>query len=209
MPNVPVFNMQGETVGELALADSVFAVAVNVPLLHQAVVGYLANARQGTVGVKTRGEVSGGGRKPWRQKHTGKARQGSIRAPHWRHGGVVFGPRARDYRHHLSLKTRRGALRSALSARLAEGRLRVLDRLAFERPRTKDMEAVLGRLALGDRRALVVTSGADRNVYLSGRNLDGLRVTPALNLNALDVLRARCLVLTQDAVAAIEEVLTR
>jgi large subunit ribosomal protein L4 len=199
--------MQGDTVGEAHLSDAVFAAPVNVALMHQVVTGYLANARQGTVGVRTRGMVSGGGRKIWRQKHTGKARQGSIRAPHWKGGGVVFGPRARDYRQRLSVKARRGALRSALSARLAEGGLRVLDRLAFEHPRTKDMVQVLDRLTLADRRTLVVTAASEPNVYLSGRNLPGVEVTPAPNLNALAVLRSRSLILTQDAVAAIEGVL--
>jgi large subunit ribosomal protein L4 len=209
VPTVPVYNMQGETVGEIHLADAVFGAPINVPLMHQVVTGYLANARQGTVGVRTRGQVSGGGRKAWRQKHTGKARQGSTRAPHWKGGGVVFGPRARDYRQRISIKARRGALRSALSARTGEGCIRVLDRLAFERPRTREMAAVLDRLQLGDNRALVVTAAADGNVYLSGRNLEGVRITPAANLNALAVLRARSVVLTQDAVAAIEEVLQR
>ncbi len=209
MPNVPVYNMQGETVGEIALSDAVFAAPVNVALLHQVAVGYLANARQGTVGVKTRSTVSGGGRKPWRQKGTGRARQGSTRAPHWKGGAVVFGPQARDYRQALSVKARRGALRSALSARLAEGRLRVLDRLEFERPRTKEFGEVLQRLDLQDRRALVVTGVPDRTVYLSGRNIEGVSVAPAIDLNALAVLRARSVILTRDAVAAVEGVLGR
>ncbi len=207
MPNVPVYNMQGETVGEIALSDAVFAAAVNLPLLHQVTVAYLANRRQGTVGVKTRGLVSGGGRKPWRQKHTGKARQGSIRAPHWKGGGVVFGPRARDYRQALSKSARHGALCSALSARLAEGGLRVVDQLQFAEPKTKELAAVLGRLSLPDTRTLVVTGGVDRNVYLSGRNIEDVAVTPADGLNALQVMRSRSLVLTRQAVAAIEGVL--
>ena len=209
VPNVSVYNMQGESVGEIALSDAVFAAPINVALMHQVTVGFLANARQGTVGVKSRGLVSGGGRKPWRQKGTGRARQGSVRAPHWKGGGVVFGPQARDYRQALSVKARRGALRGALSARLAEGRLRVLDRLEFERPRTKELAAVLGRLDLGDTRALVVTGAPDRTVYLSGRNIEDVAVTPALGLNALAVLRARCVVLTRDAVATVEGVLGR
>lgn len=207
MPNVPVYNTQGETVGEIMLSDAVFAAPVNIPLLHQVAVGYLANQRQGTVGVKTRGMVAGGGRKPWRQKHTGKARQGSIRAPHWKGGGAVFGPRARDYRHALSTSARRGALRSALSARLAEGGLRVVDQFGFHEPKTKELTAVLGRLALEDTRTLIVTGDVDRNVYLSGRNVQDLAVTPADSLNALQVLRSRSLVLTRDAVVAIEGVL--
>ncbi len=207
MPNVPVYNIQGETVGEIALSDAVFAVPVNTALVHQVATGYLANARQGTVGVKSRGLVSGGGRKPWRQKHTGKARQGSIRAPHWKGGGVVFGPQARSYRQALSVKARRGALRCVLSARLGEGELRVLDSLDMETPHTKELHAILGRLALGDQRTLLVTASVDRNVYLSGRNMPDLVVTPADGLNALQVLRARNVVLTRGAVAAVEGVL--
>ncbi len=209
MPNVPVYNTQGETVGEIALSDAVFAVPVNIALVHQVATGYLANARQGTVGVKTRGMVRGGGRKIWRQKHTGKARQGSTRAPHWKGGGVVFGPRARSYRQALTVKARRGALRSMLSARLSEGALRVLNGFSLEQPRTKEFAGILGRLALVDSRTLVVTASADRNVYLSGRNLPDVAVTPAANLNALQVLRARSVVLTEDAVRAVEGVLAQ
>ncbi len=209
MPNVPVYNMQGETVDEIALSDRVFAAPVNVALMHQVTVGYLANARRGTAATKTRSLVSGGGRKPWRQKGTGRARQGSTRAPHWKGGAVVFGPHPRSYRQDLTVKARRGALRSALSARLAEGRLRVLDRLEFAEPRTREFAAVLGRLALQDSRALVVTAGADRTVYLSGRNIEGGAVSPAADLNALAVLRARSVILTRDAVAAVEGVLDR
>ena len=207
MPNVPVYNMQGETVGEIELSDAVFGQPLRETLVHQVVVGYLANARQGTVGVKSRGMVSGGGRKPWRQKGTGKARQGSIRAPHWKGGGVVFGPQARSYRHALPVKARRGALRGVLSERLREGTVRVLDQLTLTAPRTKELVGVLDRLQLADRRTLVVTGEVDRSVYLSGRNLPDVEVTPATNLNALAVLRSRSLVLTRDAVAAIEGVL--
>ena len=209
MPNVPVYNTQGETVGEIALSDAVFAVPVNLALVHQVATGYLANARQGTVAVKSRGEVRGGGRKPRPQKHTGRSRQGSIRAPHWTGGGVVFGPQARSYRQALSVKARRGALRSMLSARLAEGGLRVLEGLPLAQPRTKELAGILGRLSLGDSRTLVVTAAADSNVYLSGRNMPDVTVTPAGNLNALQVLRARSVILTQDAVRAVEGVLAQ
>ena len=209
VPTVPVYNTQGEQVGEMTLSDAVFAAPVNTPLMHQVVVGYLANRRQGTAAAKTRGQVRGGGRKQWRQKGTGHARQGSRRAPHWKGGGVVFGPHPRDYRQALPRSLRRGALRSALSARLSEGRLKVLDALALERPRTKDLAQVLQHLALGDRRTLVVTADPDANVYLSGRNLPDLEVSPAVDLNALLVLRARNVVLTRDAVVRVEGVLTR
>jgi large subunit ribosomal protein L4 len=207
VPTVPVYNVEGQVVGELALSDAVFAVPVNETLLHQVVVGYLANRRQGTVGSKTRGQVSGGGRKMWRQKGTGRARQGSRRAPHWKGGGVVWGPRPREWRHALPRKMRRAALRQALSARLGEGRLRVLDQLSLERPRTKALVGILERLGLDDTRALVVTGQHDPNVYLSGRNVPGLEVSPALDLNALLVLRAKHVVLTREAVARVEEVL--
>ena len=206
---VPVYNTEGQTVGEIALSEAVFAAPLRPHVLHQVTVGYLANRRQGTVGTKTRGQVRGGGRKMWRQKGTGRSRQGSNRAPHWKGGGTVFGPRARDYRHVLPRALRRTALRSALSARCAEGRLRILDQLKLERPHTADLVGIMGRLALGDDRALVVTEGVERNVYLSARNVPGLSVSPAVDLNALLVLRAKSIVLTRDAVAAVEGVLAK
>jgi large subunit ribosomal protein L4 len=209
MPTVPVYNMDGQPVGEMALDDAVFAAPVNRTLLHQAVVAYLANRRQGTHATRTRGQVSGGGRKPWRQKHTGRARQGSIRAPHWKGGGVVFGPHPRDYRQRLPVALRRAALRGALSVKAAGGALRVLDRLAFERPRTREFVRVLRNLGLEDQRALVVTAGHDPVVYLSARNVEDVRVQPAADLNAYEVLRARTVILTQDAVRAVEEALAR
>lgn len=207
MPTVPVYNIEGAAVGEMALSDAVFAAPLNQVLMHQVVVGYLANRRQGTVGVKTRGKVSGGGRKQYRQKGTGHSRQGSNRAPHWKGGGTVFGPMARDYRHVLPRALRRRALCGALTSRLAAGRLRILDALPLDRPRTKALIEVLDRLALGDRRTLIVTGEADRNVYLSGRNVPGLAVAPAVDINALQVLRARNVVLTREAVTRVEGVL--
>jgi large subunit ribosomal protein L4 len=207
VPVVPVYNTSGEQVGEMALADSVFGVDVNRAVLHQVVVGYLANRRQGTVATKTRGRVRGGGRKQWRQKGTGHARQGSRRAPHWKGGGTVFGPQPREYRHALPRAMRHLALRSALSARVAEGRLRVLDSLELERPRTRELLGILGRLSLGDTRTLVVTAQSDANVYLSGRNAPDVETTAAMDLNALLVLRARSVVLTRDAVSRLEGVL--
>lgn len=209
MPTVPVYNMQGEPVGEIQLADAVFAAPVNETLLHQVVVGYLANQRQGTHATRTRGQVSGGGRKPWRQKHTGRARQGSIRAPHWKGGGVVFGPHPRDYRQRLPVRLRRAALRGALSAKVAQGNIRILDRLVFERPRTREFVRVLDNLGVQDRRALVVTAAPDQVVYLSARNVADVRVQPATDLNAYEVLRAKTVILTQDAVRVVEEVFGR
>jgi large subunit ribosomal protein L4 len=206
MPKAPVYNMDGQPVGECELPDSVFAAPAHPALLHQAVVAYLANQRQGTASTKTRGEVSGGGRKPWRQKGTGRARQGSIRAPHWRGGGVVFGPHPREYRQALPQKARRAALRGALTDKAAAGAVCVLDRLSFEQPKTKAFAAMLARLPLPDRRALVVTADPEPTVVLSGRNLPDVVVRTASDLNAYDVLRAKALVLTRDAVARVEEV---
>ncbi len=161
--------------GDLELSETVFGAPVNEGLVHQAVVRYLANQRQGTASTKTRGEVSGGGRKPWRQKGTGRARQGSIRAPQWVGGGTVFGPKPRDYRQAMPKKARRAALRSALSSKVASGELLVLDELTFEEPKTKKMVEVLQNLKAAGASALVVTGELDRNVILSARNIPGRR----------------------------------
>ncbi len=209
VPVVSLYNMAGEVVGEVQLADDVFGVQVNPALLHQAVVTRLANERVGTAATKTRAEVSGGGRKPWRQKGTGRARQGSIRAPHWRGGGVVFGPQPRDYRLGLPRKARRLALKGALSSKVAEGTIRVLDGLSFERPRTRELLAVLSNLRLEGRKALVVTAAPDENVYKSARNLPGVQALPATDLNAYDVLNHEGLVITRQAVEKLQEVLGR
>lgn len=209
MPKVAVYNMAGEVVGEMDLDDAVFGVAPNPTLLHAAVVMRLANARVGTAATKTRGEVSGGGRKPWRQKGTGRARQGSIRAPHWKGGGTVFGPQPRDYRQSMPRKARRAALRGALSSKVSEGLIRVLDGIAFDAPRTREMAAVLERLELGGRKALVVTAAPDQNVYKSARNLPGVDAAAAADLNVYDVLNHEGLVITRDAVARVQEVLAR
>lgn len=209
MPTVPLYNMQGEVVGEQELSEAVFAVRVPERLVHQVVIGYLANRRQGTAQTKTRGMVSGGGRKMWRQKGTGRARQGSNRAPHWKGGGTVFGPHPRDYRQRLPKALRRKALRGVLSARVAEGEFRVLDALTFDTPKTSAFAAMLGKLSLRDDRTLVVTGTTNREVYLSGRNIPGVAVMSAADLNAYDVLRARSLIMTADAVAVVEGVLGR
>lgn len=207
MPRLAIYNMEGEQVGEIELSDAVFAAPVNHALLHQAISYYLANRRVGTASTKTRGEVSGGGRKPWRQKGTGRARQGSIRAPHWRGGGIVFGPKPRDHRQELPRNARRAALRQALSARVGEGRLRVVEGLRFEAPRTKEMVRFLDRLGAGGEAALVVTADLDRNVYLSARNLPGVETRRALDLNAYDVLAHAPVVLSAEAARRLEEVL--
>ncbi len=208
MPKVALYNMQGETVGEVDLADDVFAVPVNDDLLHAAVVMYLANQRQGTVATKTRSLVRGGGRKPWRQKGTGRARQGSIRAPHWKGGATVFGPQPRDYGYTMPRKARRNALKSALSAKLLSGGIRVLDRLGFEQPRTREMAAVLSNLQV-DGKALIVTAGHDPAVYKSARNIPGVDAMAAADLNVYQVLNHDNVVLTREAVERVEEVLGR
>jgi len=194
-------------VGDLELSETVFGAPVNEGLVHQAVVRYLANQRQGTASTKTRGEVSGGGRKPWRQKGTGRARQGSIRAPQWVGGGTVFGPKPRDYRQAMPKKARRAALRSALSSKVASGELLVLDELTFEEPKTKKMVEVLQNLKAAGASALVVTGELDRNVILSARNIPGVGTTRAGDLNVYDVVAHARLIATKDAIAKIEEVL--
>lgn len=209
MPRVALYNMKGEPVGEVDLADEVFGIDVNPSLLHQAVVTYLANQRQGTASTKTRGEVSGGGRKPWRQKGTGRARQGSIRAPHWKGGGVVFGPKPREYRIEMPKRARRLALKGALSEKVREGKIRVLDQLAFDRPRTRAMAEVLKNLDIGGEKALIVTADTDANVYKSARNIPGVIAMAAPELNVYQVLNHQNLVITRDAVERVQEVLGR
>ena len=208
MPRVPVYNTAGEAVGEVELRDDVFGVEVNEPLMHSAVVMYLANQRVGTAFTRTRAEVRGGGRKPWRQKGTGLARHGSIRSPLWRKGGVAFGPRPRDHRIRMPRKARRNALKSALSAKVRANQLYVLDRLELEAPRTREVARILRNLRLTGR-TLLVTAGVDPRVYKSSRNIQGVSTTPAPDLNAYQVLSHDRLVMTRDAVARVEEVLGR
>jgi large subunit ribosomal protein L4 len=205
MPKVAVYNMEGKQVGELELNDAIFGVEVNQDLMHKAVLSQLANRRQGTASVKTRGLVSGGGRKPWRQKGTGRARQGSIRSPQWVGGGVVFGPTPRDYSFRLPKKARRAALKSALSAKAAAGNIVVLDQLTVREPKTKVMAGVFK--ALDVRKPLLVTAEWDRNVELSVRNIPGAVVAKSVGLNVYDILNSEKLVMTKDAVAKLEEVL--
>ena len=204
MANVSVFDMQGKEVGKMDLADSVFGVEVNEHLLHLAVVAQLANKRQGTQKALTRSEVSGGGRKPWRQKGTGHARQGSIRAPQWKGGGVVFAPTPRDYTTTMNKKEKRAALMSALTSRVLEEKLVVLDELKFDEIKTKNMQNVLNNLKLD--KALVVLDTPEQNVVLSARNIKNVKTLPAANLNVFDVLKYNTLVVTKAAVQKIEEV---
>ena len=200
-----VYNQQGEAVGELELSERVFGAPVNQGLLHQAVVAHLANRRQGTSETKTRAQVAGGGRKPWRQKGTGRARQGSIRSPLWRKGGVVFGPHQRSYRQALPRKMRRAALRAALSARALSGDLVVLDRIDLPEVKTKAFAAVL--TALGAQKALFVSEAMRPELNLSARNLVTAEAAVAQDLSVYQVLRHPKLVCTRDAISRLEEVL--
>jgi large subunit ribosomal protein L4 len=205
MPKVALYNTQGEEVGEIELADAIFAVKVNEAAMHQAVLTYLANRRLGTADTKVRTEVRGGGRKPWRQKGTGRARHGSIRSPLWKGGGVVFGPHPRSYRMALPKKIRRLALKSALTSKVSNGSLIVLDQLAMEAPRTKDMVRVLGNLNTG-RKVLIITEAPQENIIKSARNIPGVKTLNATELNVYDILNTDNLVITRQAVARVEEV---
>ncbi len=204
MAKVSVYNIKGEVVGERELNDAVFGVEVNEHLVHMAVVSQLANNRQGTQSAKTRAEVSGGGRKPWRQKGTGHARQGSTRAPHWTGGGVVFAPKPRDYSFKMNKKEKNIALKSALSSRVAEDKIIVLDSIAFEEIKTKNMVAVLDNLKVN--KALVVLNDNDKNVVLSARNIPNVKTASTNTINVYDILKYDKLIVTEDAVTTIEEV---
>ena len=204
MANVSVYNMEGKEVGTIELNDAVFGVKVNEHLVHMAVVSQLANKRQGTQKAKTRSEVSGGGRKPWRQKGTGHARQGSTRAPQWTGGGTVFAPVPRDYSFKMNKKEKRFALKSALTSRVQENKIFVLDELSLTDIKTKAMKGVLDSLNV--QKALVVTKEADQTVALSARNLPDVKTAHTGTINVYDILKYNTLVLTKDAVAAIEEV---
>ncbi|MBI4504470.1 MAG: 50S ribosomal protein L4, partial [Chloroflexi bacterium] len=196
------YNLAGEIIEEVELSDAVFGLEPSVPLMHQAVVRHLANRRQGTHSTQTRGDLDWGGRKPWRQKGTGRARQGSTAAPHWTGGGVAHGPKPRDYSQRMPKKMRRQAIRSALSAKAASGQIRLLQDLHFEQPQTREMAALLERL--GVRSALVVLPGVDRGVVLSARNLPRVKTLPAPLVNVLDVLHHEHLVLPVAAARVIE-----
>ena len=204
MANVSVYNMGGKEVGKMDLNDAVFGVEINEHLVHMAVVQNLANKRQGTQKAKTRAEVSGGGRKPWRQKGTGHARQGSTRSPQWKGGGVVFAPTPRDYSFKLNKKEKRAALKSVLTSRVQDNKLIVLDELKLDAIKTKEFKKVMDNLKVG--KAMVVIDGQDENVILSARNLPTVNTAMAENINVYDILKGDTLVLTKDAVAKIEEV---
>ena len=204
MANVTVYNMEGNEVGTMELNDAVFGVEVNEHLVHLAVVRQLANNRQGTQKAKTRSEVSGGGRKPWRQKGTGHARQGSIRAPQWTGGGVVFAPVPRDYEVKMNKKERRAALKSALTSKVQDNKLVVVDSLALAEVKTKEMQRVLTNLKA--EKALVITAADDKNVVLSTRNIADVQTATVNTMNVYDVMKHNTVVVTKDAVASIEEV---
>ena len=204
MANVTVYNMEGNEVGTMELNDAVFGVEVNEHLVHLAVVRQLANNRQGTQKAKTRSEVSGGGRKPWRQKGTGHARQGSIRAPQWTGGGVVFAPVPRDYEVKMNKKERRAALKSALTSKVQDNKLVVVDSLALAEVKTKEMQKVLTNLKAD--KALVITAADDQNVAISARNIADVQTATVNTMNVYDVMKHNTVVVTKDAVASIEEV---
>ena len=204
MANVSVFNMEGKEVGTIELNDAVFGVEVNEHLVHMAVVQQLANNRQGTQKAKTRSEVSGGGRKPWRQKGTGHARQGSTRAPQWTGGGVVFAPVPRDYSFKLNKKEKRAALKSALTSKVQDSKLIVVDELKFDAIKTKNFVAVMDNLKV--QKGLVVIAENDANVVMSAKNVADVNTTLVNTINVYDIMKAKTVVLTKDAVAKIEEV---
>ncbi len=204
MANVSVLNMEGKEVGTIELNDAVFGVEINEHLVHMAVVQQLANKRQGTQKAKTRSEVSGGGRKPWRQKGTGHARQGSTRAPQWTGGGVVFAPVPRDYSFKLNKKEKRAALKSALTDKVQNNNLIVVDELKFDEIKTKNFVNVMNNLKV--EKGLVVLADKDEKVFLSARNLEKVETALVNTINTYDIMKAKTLVLTKDAVAKIEEV---
>ncbi|MBM6836656.1 50S ribosomal protein L4 [Clostridium saudiense] len=204
MPTVGLFNKEAKQVGDIQLNDKVFAVEVNEAAMHQVVVALLANKRQGTQSAKTRAEVRGGGIKPWRQKGTGRARQGSIRAPQWIKGGVVFAPKPRDYRMSIPKSMKRVAMVSALTSKVQNNEMVVLESLDFEAPKTKQVVDMLK--AFEAKKTLIITAESNENVYKSARNIEGVAVLPVNNINVYDLLKYPTVMVTKDAVTKIEEV---
>ena len=204
MPTVGLFNKEGNKIEDIQLNDKVFAVEVNADAMHQVVVALLANKRQGTQSAKTRAEVRGGGIKPWRQKGTGRARQGSIREPQWIKGGVVFAPKPRDYRMSIPKSMRRVAMLSALTSKVQNDEMVVLDSLTLEAPKTKEIVKMLN--AFNAKKTLIVTAEANETVYKSARNIEGVAVLPVNNINVYDLLKYSKVIMTKDAVSKIEEV---
>ena len=204
MLTLDILNKEGQKVGDIELNESLFGVEINTNAMHQVVVAQLANKRQGTQSAKTRAEVRGGGIKPWRQKGTGRARQGSIRAPQWIKGGIVFAPKPRDYRVSVPKSMRRVAFKSALSCKVAANEMMVIDSLEFDTPNTKAMLEVLK--AFDAKKTLIVVDVSNENVYKSARNIPGVQVSPVNNLNVYDILKYEKFIVTKDAVSKIEEV---
>ena len=204
MPTVGLFNKEGNKIEDIQLNDNIFAVEVNADAMHQVVVALLANKRQGTQSAKTRAEVRGGGIKPWRQKGTGRARQGSIRAPQWIKGGVVFAPKPRDYRMSIPKSMRRVAMLSALTSKVQNDEMVVLDSLTLEAPKTKEIVKMLN--AFNAKKTLIVTAEANETVYKSARNIEGVAVLQVNNINVYDLLKYSKVIMTKDAVSKIEEV---
>lgn len=207
MPTIKVVDFSGQSAGEMELSEVVFGAPINVAVMHQVVVAHLANCRQGTHAVKTRGDVSGGGKKPWRQKHTGRARQGSTRSPLWVHGGVAHGPKMRDYSQKVNKKVRRLALLSALSVKVRDAQMLVVRGMEMEAPSTKTMKGFMD--AIGAEKALVIYSGNGENVARSVRNIPGARYLNVASINVYDLLNSRTLVVTPEVVARLEEVYAR
>ena len=205
MSKLAIYNIDGEKVGELELSKEVFDVEIKEYAVHQVVVAQLANKRQGTQSAKTRAEVSGGGKKPWRQKGTGRARQGSIRSPQWIHGGVVFAPKPRDYRMNISKTLRKVAIKSVLTSKVREDNMLILNDISFDAPKTKNMVKVLNNLNV-DSKLLLVTENVNKNVYRSSTNLQDVKIIPVNNNNVYDLLRYEKLIITQGAVKRLEEV---
>ena len=205
MPSISVVDMEGKKVGTVDLSDSIFGIEPNMAVMHQVVLSYLAAQRQGTQSALTRSEVSGGGKKPWRQKGTGRARQGSTRSPQWTHGGVVFAPKPRDYRFTVNKKERRLALKSALSVKAAESEIIVVDKIVTDEYKTKKMVAMLNAVE-ATKKTLIVLSEVDDKVIKSANNIPGVKTAQVNTINVYDILNADKLVIAQDAVSKIEEV---
>ena len=204
MPNVALYDIKGQNIGDITLSETVFGQPVNAAVMHEVVVAHLANCRQGTQSAKTRAEVSGGGKKPWRQKGTGRARQGSTRSPQWRHGGVVFAPKPRDYTIRVNKKVKRLAMKSALSSKVEENEVIVFDALNIEAPKTKEMVKVLK--AVDVNKALIVLADKDEAVERASANIQGVKTTLVGTLNVYEILKYEKLILTKASVEKIEEV---
>jgi large subunit ribosomal protein L4 len=205
MPNVALYNISGKQVGEIELNESIFGANVNVEAMHQVVKMYLANQRQGTQSALTRAEVSGGGIKPWRQKGTGRARHGSIRSPQWKHGGIVFAPKPRSYRYTVPKKIKRIAMKSALSSKVIDNNIVVLEELNFDAPKTKQVVSLLQNLKV-DSKTLIVVAENNENIVKSARNIEGVKTAFVNTLNVYDILKYDKFIITKEAVKKVEEV---